>query len=361
MKITGLRTAAIALPLAEPLSTSIHRIEKIGSLLVWIDSDDGASGEALLFALDTSRLAVFDAMVRSLAPLVVGRAASDRGAVWADMWRDVNFVGHKGVSLFAIAAIDTALWDLAGKQAGLSVAAMLGRVRARVPAYASGGLWLSRSVDELQKEAAGFVAQGFRAVKMRLGSKRIADDVARAKAVRAAIGPDIRLMADANQGLTVAHAIALGRALAEVDLTWFEEPVQAYDLAGSAEVAAAVPMPVASGETEYARYGFRDMIERKSAHYLMPDLQRVGGVTEFMRVAHMAAAYDLPVSPHVFTEYSLQLCAAIPDCPVTEHMPWFQPLYNEQMEMADGDLLIPDRPGLGFTFDARQVDRLRLD
>jgi L-alanine-DL-glutamate epimerase-like enolase superfamily enzyme len=361
MKVTGLRTAAIALPLAEPLATSIHRIEKIGCLLVWLDGADGTSGEALLFALGTRRLAVFDAMVRSLAPLVVGRSATDRGAVWADMWADINFVGHKGVSLFAIAAIDTALWDLAGKRAGLSVGAMLGRIRRRVAAYASGGLWLSRSVDELQREAAGFVAQGFRAVKMRLGSARIADDVARALAIREAIGPDIQLMADANQGLTVDHAIALGRALAPANLAWFEEPVQAYDLDGSARVAAAVPMPVASGETEYSRYGFRDMIERRSAGVLMPDLQRVGGVTEFMRVAHIAAAWDLPVSPHVFTEYSLQLCAAIPHCPVTEHMPWFEPLYNERMEMADGDLLIPDRPGLGFTFDAKAVEKLRVD
>ncbi len=361
MKVTGLRTQAIALPLAEPLSTSIHRIEKIGCLLVWLDGTDGTSGEGMLFALNTGRLAVLDAMVRSLEPVVVGRQASDRTAIWNDMWSDINFVGHKGVSLFAIAALDTALWDLAGKDTGLSVAALLGRARERVPAYASGGLWLSRSIDALQAEAQSFLDQGFRAMKMRLGSKRIADDVERALAIREVIGPDIQLMSDANQGLTVAHAIALGRALEPANLAWFEEPVQAYDLEGSAEVAAAVPMPVASGETEYARYGFRDMIERKSAYVLMPDLQRVGGITEFMRVAAMASAYDLPVSPHVFTEYSLQLCGAMPHCPVTEHMPWFIPLYSEAMEMADGDLLIPDRPGLGFTFDQGAVDRLKLN
>ncbi len=136
--------------------------------------------------------------------------------------------------------------------------------------------------------------------------------------------------------------------------------MQAYDLEGSARVAAEIDTPIASGETEYARYGFADMLERKSADILMPDLQRVGGITEFMKVAHMAEAKDVPISPHIFTEQSLQLCGAIANCISAEHMPWIEPLFNEKMVLEAGDLLIPDRPGLGFTFDLDAVERHRI-
>src|SRR3546814_13011201 len=164
-------------------------------------------------------------------------------------------------------------------------------------------------------------------------------------------------MSDANQGRSVAHAIRLGRRMKSFDLVWFEEPVQAYDLEGSARVAAEFDTPVASGETEYGRYGFRDMLERKAADVLMPDLERVGGVTEWVRVAHMAAAHDVPVSPHLFTEHCLQLCGAISNVGYAEHMPWFDPLFQERVEIADDELLIPDRPGMGFRFCPDAVAR----
>jgi L-alanine-DL-glutamate epimerase-like enolase superfamily enzyme len=276
------------------------------------------------------------------------------------MWREINFLGHKGVTIFGLAAIDWACWDIRGRAQGMSVGRMLGRARDRVPAYASGGLWASMSIDELQAEAKGFVAEGFKAVKMRIGLPEIAVDLERVAAVREAIGASIGLMVDANQGLTVNHAIRLGRGLEKYNLVWFEEPVQAYDLAGSARVAAALDTPIASGETEYARYGFQDMLERGSADILMPDLERVGGVSEWLKVANMAAALDIPVSPHIFTEHSLQLCAVAANVHYTEHMPWFTELFQERMEMVDGDIIIPDRPGMGFSFNPDAVARFAV-
>jgi L-alanine-DL-glutamate epimerase-like enolase superfamily enzyme len=195
---------------------------------------------------------------------------------------------------------------------------------------------------------------------MRLGKAEVAEDIERVAAVREAIGPSIKLMADANQGFSVNHAIRVGRGLEPYGLTWFEEPVQAYDLDGSARVTAEIDTPIASGETEYGRYGFQQMIEKGAADVLMPDLERVGGISEYVKVAHMAEAFDIPVSPHLYTEYGLQLCGAIANTPFAEHMPWFGALFNERLEMADGALLVPDRPGLGFTFDAEAVERLRL-
>ena len=194
---------------------------------------------------------------------------------------------------------------------------------------------------------------------MRLGS---ADPASRHRAgralVRKAIGPGIRLMADANQGLTRVQAIRLGRALEEFDLTWFEEPLPAWDLEGLARVAAALDTPIASGETEYTRYGFRRMLTLRSADILMPDLQRVGGVSEFMRVGHMAESHDIPVSSHLFPETSLQVLGALSNANFLEYMPWFSELYNETIEFEDGNAVVPERPGLGFTFDLDHIAHL---
>ena len=357
MKITGLRTRRIHIPFDKPIGTSIHRIEGVSGLLVWLDTDEGITGESYLWAIGRHRVPVLESIVRMLGERAIGKDPRDTTARFDEMWTEINFLGHKGVSLFGIAAIDWACWDILGQSLGASVSRLLGRRRDRVTAYASGGLWASMTIPELEAQARDFVAQGFTAVKMRIGKPDIGEDIERVAAVRSAIGSRIKLMADANQGLSVNHAIRLGRKLETFDLVWFEEPVQAYDLEGSARVAAEIDTPIASGETEYGRYGFRDMLERKSADVLMPDLERVGGVTEWVRVAHMAAAYDVPVSPHIFSEHSLQLCGAISNVTYAEHMPWFAELFQERLEMVDGDLLIPDRPGMGFRFDPDAVER----
>jgi len=365
MKITGLRATPLQIPFDVPFRTAIHYIESINFVTLQIDTDEGLVGEGLLWCMNPARLPVLEAMIQSLAPKVIGRDPHEHAALWTEMWEDMNFFGHKGITLFGINAIDMALWDLVGKANNMSLCRMLGQSRDRVRAYQSGGLWVSLSIDELQAEAKDYLAQGFRAMKMRLGKSHggkpsVAADIERVAAVREAIGPDIDLMADANQGFTVNHAIRIGRALEPYNLAWFEEPVQAYDLAGSARVAAEIDTPIASGETEYSRYGFRDMIERGAADVLMPDLERVGGITEFIKVAHMADAFDIPISPHLYTEQCLQLCGALSNVEYSEYMPWFAALYNEKMEMVDGDLLVPDRPGLGFTFNEDAIGRYRL-
>jgi L-alanine-DL-glutamate epimerase-like enolase superfamily enzyme len=299
-------------------------------------------------------------MIKALEPVVIDKNPLDTESLYADMWKEINFLGHKGVTIFGLAAIDWACWDIKGKNSGLSVGRLLGRARDRVPAYASGGLWTSMNIEKLQIQAKSFIKDGFKAMKMRIGLPDVSADLERVAAVREVIGPSIGLMVDANQGLTVNQAIKLGRGLEQFNLVWFEEPVQAYDLAGSARVAAELDTPIASGETEYTRYGFQDMLERKSADILMPDLERVGGVSEWLKVAHMAAAVDVPVSPHIFTEHSLQLCAAVSNVNFAEHMPWFTELFQEKIEMNDGDILIPDRPGMGFSFNPESVIKFSI-
>jgi L-alanine-DL-glutamate epimerase-like enolase superfamily enzyme len=351
MKVTHVDTEPVLVRLDKPIGSALGQIASFGCILVTIRTDGGVTGENLVFTLNDRRTKVLRQMVDELADQVIGHDAGHIAGFWARAWKDINFLGHKGVPVAGISAIDGALWDALGKTAGLPLYRLLGGARDRVPAYHSGGLWLDRSIDELVAEAHSFVAQGFRAMKLRLGKPTAAEDVTRVRAVREAIGPGVKLMADANQGLNEAQAIRLGRQLEPFDLTWFEEPLPAWDLEGLARVAAALDTPIASGETEYTRYGFRRMLELRSADILMPDLQRVGGVSEFMRVGHMAESYDVAVSSHLFPETSVQVLGALSNASFLEYMPWFSPLYNEALAFADGNAVVPERPGWGFTLN----------
>jgi L-alanine-DL-glutamate epimerase-like enolase superfamily enzyme len=358
MKVIAVETQVVPVRLEKPIGSALGRIERFGCILVTLRTDAGIDGENLVFTLHDRRTEVLRKMVDELADLVIGRDAGHIADFWARAWKDINFFGHKGIPVMAISALDGAMWDALGKASGLPLYRLLGGATTTVPAYQSAGLWLSASTDELVAEAGRFKAQGFKAMKMRLGSPDPNTDIARVKAVREAIGPGVKLMADANQGLNEAQAIRLGRGLEEFDLTWFEEPLPAWDLDGLARVAAALDTPIASGETEYTRYGFRRMLELRTADILMPDLQRVGGVSEFMRVGHMAESFDVTVSSHLFPETSVQVLGALSNAIYLEYMPWFSQLYNEQLEFKDGDAVVPERPGWGFTFNREYIRRL---
>ena len=359
MKITKVDTEVVTLPLAETIGSALGQISHVGCVLVTVETSGGIKGDNHVFTLNDRRTKVLQSMVQELGDLLIGRDAGHIADFWARAWKDINFLGHKGVTVMGISALDGALWDILGRSLNTPLYRLIGGAKSRVPAYHSGGLWLSLSERELVAEAERFVAQGFRAVKMRLGLADPTEDAARVRAVRRAIGSDIKLMADANQGQSEFQAIRLGRLLEEFQLTWFEEPLPAWDLDGLARVAAALDTPIASGETEYTRYGFRRMLELRSADILMPDLQRVGGVSEFVRVCHMAESYDVPVSSHLFPETSLQILGGVSNSIYLEYMPWFSQLYNETIEFDGGDALVPERPGWGFTFNKEAIRHLK--
>ena len=234
-------------------------------------------------------------------------------------------------------------------------------LRHEAPVYASGGLWLSSSIDELQREAADFVAAGFRAVKMRVAPGKPEAMVARVRAVREAIGPDIGLMVDANQQLSVPEAIHLGRALEPFTLTWFEEPVICHDHEGEAAVAAALDTPIASGETVHTHRGVLRMLQARAADILMPDVQRMGGPTEFLKAAALCEAFNTPISSHLFPEVSLPLLAALPNALYLEYMPWFEPLYGQTLVLnGTGQAVVPTAPGWGIGFDRAAIARCEV-
>ncbi|MDH3221570.1 MAG: mandelate racemase/muconate lactonizing enzyme family protein [Gammaproteobacteria bacterium] len=357
MKITRFRTTLVNVPLEAPIATAIHRIESTGCVLLELETDQGLVGESYVQTLNGVRLGALHEMLRGFAHQVEGRDPHMVAQIWQDIWNEMNPIGHKGFSIAALSAIDIACWDLLGKAAGLPLHKVFGACRERVKTYASGGLWLSQPIDSLVREAAGFIDAGFLAMKLRLGKATIAEDIERVRAVRDAIGPGIELLVDANQSLGVKHAIRLGRELEQFDLTWFEEPVVYHNLVGCAEVRAALDTPIAAGETEYTRYGMRDILAAAAVDVLMPDLQRIGGFSEMRRVAALASAFDIPISTHLFTEHSLCIAGAEIGCISIEHMPWTAPLFNEAMEIGGGLITIPDRPGTGFSFDRKAIKR----
>jgi len=207
-------------------------------------------------------------------------------------------------------------------------------------------------------EARAFVAAGHRAMKMRLG-RTAAEDVVRARALREALGPEIRLLADVNQGWDEATAIRTGRALEEVDLFWLEEPLPYEDLEGAARVAAALDTPIASGETEYGWLGMKRYLDARAADILMPDLQRMGGITGYLKAVELCEAYQTPVSSHLFVEASGHVMAAAPHGVILEHMDWWQELFDDRLSVVDGHVVLPDRPGLGVGLDRKALERFR--
>ena len=361
MKITRLRTEVVHLPIDPPILTAIlGSIRSADCVLTFLETDAGLVGEGLVFSINNRRLGVIHEMIRNLEDLVVGLDPREGGTLNTRAWKELNFLGYEGVSIVGLAAVDNALWDLRGKAAGLNVAHLIGACRPAVPTYASGGLWLGSSIDELQKEAAGFVARGFRAVKTRVGPTEPEKMVARVVAVREAVGPDIGIMVDANQQMSVKQAIRIGRMMEELDLTWFEEPVICHDHDGEAAIAAALDTPLASGETVYTHRGVLAMLEANAADVIMPDLQRMGGPTEFLKAGHLCEAFHIPCASHLFPEMSLALLAALPGGYYLEHMPWFETIYRERIELdAQGNAVVPDRPGWGFSFDPAAIARYR--
>ncbi len=350
MKITHLDTSLIEIPLSAPLGSAIHAIHSVGCVLIEVRADNDVIGQSFVFALNAVRLRALDETVRGFSHHILNRDPHEVEGIWHDIWADINPSGQKGITISALSAIDIACWDAIGKAAGLPLYQLFGACRAEVDTYASSGLWLSTPIDRLADEAMAFVECGFTAVKLRLGNARVQDDVVRVRIVREAIGDDIGLLVDANQSFTPKHAIRLGRELEAFNLRWLEEPVAANNLQGHAEVRGALVTPIASGETEYTRYGMQAMIDARAADILMPDLQRIGGYSEFKKAAASAAANHLPVSTHFFTEYSLSIAGSTQNCISVEHIDWFAPLFNEEVEIKNGNLSIPNRPGTGFTF-----------
>jgi L-alanine-DL-glutamate epimerase-like enolase superfamily enzyme len=363
MKITKLRTDVVHLPFGLAIKQEgLGELRSVDCVLVFLETDAGLIGEGLAYSINKQRVASLHEMVRSFESLVVGLDPEFGGSFVSRAWSAIGAFGHAGMTVAGMAGIDEAILDLRAKAAGMNVSRLLGAGRKAVPVYRSVGLGYDYSLDQLQRAAAEFVKSGFRGMKMNVGKHSLEEDVRRVNAVRDVIGPDISLMVDLNQRLTAPQAIRLGRALEPFRLAWLEEPVRYYDHAAEAVIAAALDMPIASGESEYTFRGILQMLQQRCADIVMPDLQHMGGPTGFLKAMHLAEAFDTPVSSHLFHEMSLALLAAGPNSALLEYAPWFEPLYRERLELdREGRAVVPLVPGWGFSFDPTAVERYRAE
>lgn len=302
------------------------------------------------------------AAVDALAQQTIGRDPMDVEAVAARLFALGGGGAPAGLVTRAVAAIDVALWDIKGKALGQPVHKLLGGFRDRVPTYASGHLWREYDLEALAETARRLVEQGFRAMKFRIGAEdSAAKEVARMRVMRDAVGPDVDLMVDINQAWNVNQAIAMGREMDGHNLFWLEDPTHHQDYDGLARIADALDTPIAAGEYHYGIAPFRHMLERRSIDIVMVDLLRVGGLTQWMKVAHMAEAFNLPVVSHLAPEVLAHAVAAAPNGMTVEYMPWSFPLFKEVPQPEDGWLLLPQTPGLGLEFDEEALEAFTVE
>ncbi|MGF7161007.1 L-alanine-DL-glutamate epimerase-like enolase superfamily enzyme [Rhodoligotrophos appendicifer] len=353
-RITGLRLRPASFPLDPPFQAAVGLIASTDLLLVELQTESGLTGIAYTFSFGARDIRMIDAAARALGEVVIGLDVLDTEKLWRRMWDSLLFVGRGGPALSAMGAIDIAAWDLKGKTAGLPVHRLLGGARSRIPAYGSGGS-LGQSADRLAAEMAGYVEAGFSAVKLKLGPSMV-DNADRLTRVRNAVGEDVPIYGDGNQQWTPKQAIRAAHSLEAFNLGWFEEPIASDDLDGLAEVRRALAVPVATGETNFGVSDFAHALKTGAADILMPNLQRVGGVTPWLRIAQAAALANVPIASHVFTEINASLMCAIPNAMTLEVVPWWPNPFEQQIAIADGHATPPDGPGFGLSFNE---DRLR--
>ncbi len=334
--------------------------QRINPVIVHLTADNGLEAFGLAITWNDRQVNSLVACVEDLKEIIIGQDVFRGAEAWQKLYDGTRHMGHQGYGICALAAIDTALWELRAKAMGVPLSQLLGGFRKRVPVYASHRLFRNWTLDELQKDAVLLVEQGFRAMKMNMGDKPIDVELERLKAVREAVGDNIDIMIDANWAWTVADAIRIGRKIERYNVYWLEDPLASDDPDQLAQVANALDVPIAVGETYFTKYGFRQLIQMRAADILIIDLHRVGGITEWMKVAAMAEAWNLPVASHVSHDFSAHLIAAVPNGLIVEYMPWWDVIYLTPPRVEDGYMEISAVPGSGLELNPEALEKYAL-
>jgi len=325
--------------------------------LVRITCADGAQGVGYTYTIGTGGSSVVALLRDHLAPQLLGRDDAEIEAIWKSLFFHTHATAVGAITSLALAAIDTALWDLRCRRAGQPLWKQAGGAQRKVPVYTTEGGWLHHSPEQLVDEAQAAKAQGFRGAKIKVGRPTIAEDVARLSAVRAAVGDAFEVMVDANQAFTVAEARRRAHAYAPLMLSWFEEPLPAEDRGGHVELAQAATMPIAVGESLYHPAHFREYLERGACSIVQVDCARIGGITPWLKVAHLAETFNVAVCPHFLMELHVSLTAAVPNGAWVEYIPQLDAITTSRMAMQDGYALPPSAPGLGIDWDMAAIER----
>ncbi|WP_458116226.1 L-talarate/galactarate dehydratase [Arthrobacter sp. D2-10] len=353
--IRHVKLSTATLPLATPISDAKvftgrqKPMTEVAFLFAEIVTEQGVSGLGFSYSKRAGGPAQY-AHAREVAQAMIGEDPNDIAKLYNKLlWAGAS-VGRSGVATQALAALDIALYDLKAKRADLPLAKLLGAYRDSVRTYNTSGGFLNASIDEVKERATQSLAEGIGGIKIKVGLPDSAEDLRRVAAVREHIGPDVPLMVDANQQWDRATALRMGRKLEQFDLVWIEEPLDAYDAEGHAALALALDTPIATGEMLASVAEHERLIATRACDIIQPDAPRVGGITQFLRLATLADQAGLDLAPHFAMEIHLHLAAAYPREPWVEHFDWLDPLFNERLETREGRMIVPDRPGLGVTF-----------
>lgn len=375
MKIEAVRTHLLDYKLGHAFESASMRFDRRIHCLVEIICDDGTVGWGECLGPARPNAAV----VAAYAPYLIGRDPLDIEVIWHELYNLLRDQGQRGLTVTALSGIDIALWDIKGKRFGTSISRLLGgRFRESVKAYATGSFRKDgvEPVADVAAEVAGYAKQGFHAVKIKIGFD-VAEDIAVIRAAREAVGPDVRIMIDANHGYDALEAIEVGNALAPLGIDWFEEPVVPEQLDAYRAVRAGQPIPVAGGETWHGRYGMRAPLESRAVDILQPDLAGTGGFSETKRIIDLASLYGVRVVPHVWgtgvaIAAALQLMASLtpdparrnPRPPILEfdrtENPYRQAVLTSPLDHVDGVVQIPDGPGLGIEVNRAALEQYAL-
>lgn len=343
-------------PLSQPIADATHTISEIAFLVTRLQLVSGHIGESYLLSFHYSPGAISGAL-GDIRSLVEGRDVRETGSLIADYNKESEYFGHSGIHRWALGSINLAMWDAWARSLNQPVWRLFGTWRDRVPLYGSGG-WLSYSIEELISEVTAYKKRGFRAVKIKVGSPEIDRDIERLRRVREAVGPDLEIMMDANQGMDVAGAIKLCDAARPIGIKWFEEPLPHTDFDGYAHLRNQTGVALAMGEREFDTVALRELIRRGGIDLWQPDILRLGSVEAWRDSAALAAANHLPVLPHYYKEYDVPLLMTVPNAFGAESFDWVDGIITHPILMQDGFAYPTDQPGWGFTFKDKYLAQI---
>lgn len=356
LTIRSIKATPLLVPLKRPVYAATGSIAIAPLVLVDLETEQGVTGRSYVIAYTPLALKPLAELIEGLTSILKGDPVAPY-EIEAKLRKRLILVGAVGLVGIALAGIDMCAWDAAAKAADVPLVTFLGGQVKSVRAYNSCGLW-HMPIDKLADEAQQLLSEGdFKAVKMRLGRDVHADDITAVRSVKKRIGNNVVLMADFNQKLSVNDAIIRGRALDEEGLYWIEEPVRHDDYAGSARIAAEVKTPIQTGENLLNTFEMMNAFAARAMDYVMPDVQRIGGVTGWVRAAAIAQAYGMEMSSHLFPEYSAHLLAVTPTCHYLEYMDWANPVLEQPYEIREGHVVIPNRPGAGIEWNKEAIKR----
>tara|TARA_A100001037_G_C15154015_1_gene642323 strand:+ start:15271 stop:16368 length:1098 start_codon:yes stop_codon:yes gene_type:complete len=364
MKIIGFEVNSVRIQADKPLVEGVKGSDATrGFVTLELHTDEGITGVGVSFIPGNVSNPLYPALklsVENLAELLINEDPLQIENLIAKLMSASTGSGPGGILNIAMASIDTALWDIKGKALNQSVSSLLGGYRTSMNTYASGQLGRERNLEDLEYIAPRLVEQGFTQMKTQMGGEStVSAEIDRMKILRQVLPQDIDLMCDINQLWDVNQAIQIGSRVEEYQLFWLEDVVACEDYQGLARVADALVTPVCAGEYVYGIRPFRHMIENRSIDIVMIDLMRVGGITQFMKVAHMAEAFNLPVVSHLIPEVQVHTMTAIPNGLTVEYMPWSLQLFNETPEVKNGQIIVPDKPGLGLEFNRDVINKFK--